>query len=215
MQPFQKQIFPISWMLLRWDIFQGGNSEFYPVLIPIRDGGTRAIKLIKLGYVLWNWLSSYISTKTYSEKCQTMTKKMIMKMTIKRRDKSNIVDEIGSCAVNLIELSSPKYLLIYPLELVQHKGKDNGWVMSCDFHSVQLIDSAAFISFDLSIATHSKILQNCQQYLADFPAVFFHIPNWYLSWNTNWQILITTVSWVGHSTKQYPILVKIVCQPNW
>ena len=24
--------------------------------------------------------------------------------------------------------------------------------------------------------------------LADFPAVFFHISHWYLSWNTNWQL---------------------------
>ena len=35
--------------------------------------------------------------------------------------------------------------------------------------------------------------------LADFPAVFFHISHWYLSWN-NWQTPVTRVIWVGHST---------------
>ena len=40
------------------DIFQEGQFWLYPVLIPIRDGGTRVIKLIKLGYVLWNWAST-------------------------------------------------------------------------------------------------------------------------------------------------------------
>ena len=40
------------------DIFQEGQFWLYPVLIPIHDGGTRVIKLIRLGYVLWNWAST-------------------------------------------------------------------------------------------------------------------------------------------------------------
>ena len=35
--------------------------------------------------------------------------------------------------------------------------------------------------------------------LADFPAVFFYISHWYLSWN-NWQTPVTRVIWVGQST---------------
>ena len=35
-----------------------------------------------------------------------------------------------------------------------------------------------------------------------FPAMFFHIPHWYLLWN-KWQIQIPRVSWVGRLTNGY------------
>ena len=58
----KRNIFSMNFAILlhccERDIFQEGQFWLYPVLIPIHDGGTRVIKLIRLGYVLWNWAST-------------------------------------------------------------------------------------------------------------------------------------------------------------